>query len=375
MVSFKKKILLGLGVMLILIMGLAANAYAALTPQWVETYQGAKIVYNGKELTGTAQPHVVNSTTFVPLRMLMDNFGKNVVWDSVNSRVVIADGAAGGDKDAQITALQKKVTELQSTIDSLNSKISDLEDDNDSDSDSDNDSDSNIGDIEDNLSDFLEDAGDDYFNDDNIVVEFNLSGDEDELEYKIEIDFDDADDYNDLAEVSQSTIKSFLNKVKSEISSEIDGTDYDDAEITGKLVDSDNSDYYVEYEDGSYTFNLDDEDDISTSDIEENLYDVLSSANYFSDNGIGITASISGGEDDLAYTIKLDFENADDYDDLKEISESSLKSFMKLALSTINSKIDNTDYEDAKITGKLVDSDNSDYYVEYNGSSYTYSWD
>jgi len=384
MASFYKKVLLGLGVMLVLIMGLAANTYAALTPQWVEAYQGAKIVYNGKELTGTAQPYIVNSTTLVPLRMLMDSFGKNVVWDSVNFRVVIADGtstAAGGDKDAQITALQNKVAELQNTIDTLNSKISDLEDD---DSDSDSDSDISVSDIEDDLIDAFEDAGEDYFDDDNIVVSIELSGDDDELEYTIEINFEDADDYDDLKDVSESDIKSFLNAVKSEINSEINDTDYDDADIVGELIDDDNSNYYVEYEDGSYTYSWDedededddDDDDTSTSDIEETLNDTFAYAgkNYFNDDGIGVDISLSGDEDDLAFTIELDFEDSADYADLRAVSQSKLKSFLNAVISTIVSRTDDTNYEDAEITGTLVDSDTSSYNVDYNGSSFTFSW-
>jgi len=118
-------------------------------------------------------------------------------------------------------------------------------------------------------------------------------------------------------------------------------------------------------------------DDTSVSDIEDTLNDYFGDAgdDYFGDDGIDVTTSLDGDEDDLAYTIKLDFDDADDYDDLTEVSTTNIETFLNAVNSRINTEIDDTDYEDADITGKLVDNDDSSYYVKYNGSSYTYSWD
>ena len=73
--------------------------------------------------------------------------------------------------------------------------------------------------------------------------------------------------------------------------------------------------------------------------------------------------------------MKLDFSDADDYDKLSELDESDIETFLTAVEAEIIDEIDGTDYEDADITGKLVDNDRSSYYVTYDGSDYTYSWD
>ncbi len=117
--------------------------------------------------------------------------------------------------------------------------------------------------------------------------------------------------------------------------------------------------------------------DISISDIKDTLNDYFEDAgdDYFSDDGIDVSIRLSGDEDDLVYTVKLDFSNSDNYEDLTDVSETELESFLNAVESKIKTEIDGTDYEDAGITGKLVDNDNSSYYVKYNGSTYTFGWD
>ncbi|MEN6462247.1 MAG: stalk domain-containing protein, partial [Syntrophomonas sp.] len=334
--------------------------YAVSSAKTIKAYQGIKIVYNGQELTDSTQPYVINNTTFVPLRILMNYFGKAVTWDAVNSRVLITDDSSSlkeqlAQKDAQIKTLQSQITQL-------NSKISNLEDDND------------LSDIEDTLNNYFEDRADDYFDDAGIDVIISLDGDEDDITYLIKLDFDDADDYNYLTDISQTDLKTFLNAVKSKINSEIEDTDYEDADLTGKMVDDNYSSYYVKYNGSSYTFSWDNTD---LSDIEDTLSDYFEDAgyNYFDDDGIDVTISLDGDEDDIEYTIELGFDDADDYSDLTDVSETDLKSFLNAVKSKINSEIEDTEYEDASISGELKDNDTSSYYVEYSNGSYSFSWD
>ncbi|OPY57663.1 MAG: hypothetical protein A4E55_01509 [Pelotomaculum sp. PtaU1.Bin035] len=374
MTYFKKKLLLVLTAALFITTFALTSVYASSNMKTVQAYQGVRIFYNDEELTGDNQPYIINDSTYVPIRMIMDSFGKSIYWDSVNYRVVITDEAGTTEanlkaqlaqRDAQITTLQNKNAELQSTITSLNKKISDLDED-----------DISTSDIKETLIDYFEDAGDDYFDDDGIDVTISLSGDEDDLAYTIKLDFSDADDYANLTKVSTTKIKTFLNAVKSRINNKIDDTNYEDADITGKLIDKDNSSYYVKYNGSSYSFSWDEDDDTSINDIKETLIDYFEDAgdDYFDDDGIDVTISLSGDEDDLAYTIKLDFSDADDYANLTKVSTTKIKTFLNAVKSKINTEIDDTSYEDADITGKLIDNDNSSYYVKYDGSSYTFSW-
>lgn len=362
----KKRVLTGFVVLLVLAVGTAV--YAAPAAVKLTAYQGIKIFYNGTQLTGTDQPYLINNRVYVPLRLLMENFGKGISWDGANSQVLISDnGASVSDLQqlaSEIESLQKENNELKNTIATLNTKL-DNEDE---------DSDASLSDIKSELADEFEDAGSDYFSDSGIDFTFSLTGDEDEISYTIRMDFDDADDYSDLSEVSDSDIEEFLDDVESEISDQIDGTDYEDADIAGKLSDSDDSSLYVRSDDGDYTYSWD-EDDASIDDIEEAVADYLDDygSNYFDDD-VSLDFSLSGDEDDIEYELTIDCSGTA-YDDISEIGESTIKSVMSLVKSRIVKEADGTSFEDADITGTAVDADDSSIYAYYNGSTYSYSWD
>jgi len=234
-------------------------------------------------------------------------------------------------------------------------------------------SETDLSDIADDLEDTFSDAGDDYFSDESIAVTVGLSGDEDDLAYTVKLDFDDADSYDNLTDLSESDIDSFLDDVVSELTDAIDGTDYEEADVIGKLIDNDTSSYYVKDNGSTYTYSW----DFSLSDVRDTLYDDFEDAGdtYFEDDGIATTISLSGDEDDLVCTIRLDFDDASDYDELSDLSESDMESFLEEVMDQISDEIEDTDYEDADITGKLVDNNDSSLYAEYDGSDFTYSWD
>jgi hypothetical protein len=362
-----------LGIMvalLVFLAGMASPAGAATNAKTVQAYQGVKIIYNGQELKDSTPSYIINGTTYIPLRLLMSSFGKGVQWDAASSTVIISDSASAVQANSDVVmALQKQIDQLQSSIASLTSQINNLKG-------SSRTSTTSLSYIRSELNDYFADAGEDYLNDEGIDTSISLTGDEDDLYYVITLDCDDADYYDDITEISQSKLKSLMSAVKSRITSEADGTDYEDADITGKLVDGNRSSYYISYNGRSYTVSWDDED-VSLSDIRSELNDYFADAgeDYLGDSGIDTTIGLSGDEDDLYYTIILDFDYADYYDDVTEVSQTRLRNLMNAVKSRINSEIDNTDYEDADITGILYDDATSSYNVRYNGSSYTFSWD
>ena len=367
--NWRKNTSLFLAVVFFIMLGIVQPVGAASSTKTVQAYQGVTIIYNGQQLTDTTPSYIIDGTTYIPLRMLMSNFGKGVEWNGTNKQVIISDATSGsitGSASQQIVALQNQIDQLQQTIATLDSRVSTLK--------GDSSDDASLSDIKSDLNDYFEDAGDDYFDDDGIDTTISLSGDEDDLVYTITLDFYYADDYDDLKDIGETDLKTLMSAVKSKIASLADDTDYEDADITGKLVDEDESGYYVKYNGSSYTYSWD--DDISLSDIRSTLNDYFEDAgdDYFGDDGITASISLSGDEDDLAYTIKLDFSYADYYSDLTEVSTTDLKDLILAVKSRINSEIDDTYYEDADITGRIYDNDDSDYYVIYDGSSYTFSW-
>ena len=370
MEKIKNRFLIVLITMLVFTVGLTVTAAAAPTPVKVTAYEGIKIIYNGQEVSGSNQPYIINNVTYVPFRLLMENFGKNVSWDAANYKVLITDDTISADQKIQLSNqvvdLQNKNKELQNTITSLNAKIAALEANN---------NDTSTSDIAGEISDYLEDAGDDYFDDAGIDFTYSLSGDEDELVYKIVMDLDDADDYDDLTEISSSDIASYLNAVKSRISLEANDTDYDDADITGKLIDANKSSYYVQYNGSSYAYSWDDDGDIS--DIEESVVDYFADAgdDYFDDDAIEVDISLDGDEDEIEYDVAIDCSDSDsDYTDMRDISTSELKTFLNALKSRINSEIDDTDFADADISGYVYDRNHSSYNIKYDSGSYSFSW-
>lgn len=95
------------------------------------------------------------------------------------------------------------------------------------------------------LTDYFADAGKDYFGDAGIDVTVHLCDDGDGLVYTVTLDFDDAVHTSDLTDLDENEVRSLLKAVKSKITAAVDGTDYEDAEITGKLIASDRTGYYV----------------------------------------------------------------------------------------------------------------------------------
>ncbi len=394
--SFKRDLLIAFASILIVVFG-AVTVYGASNVSTVlQAYKGVKIVYNGTTLTSATEPYIINNSTYVPIRMLMENFGKDITWDAENQQVIINNSAEEIAKDKQIEDLKNEITALNAKIKGLETALGNADTTirtigdtlnkynktivpttstgSNTNTNTTNTGNKTLTDFQSELNKFFKDAGDDYFDDDDIGFNLTLGGNAVELVYDITLDFDDSRKYDRLSQVKQSDVKSLLNIVKSKLTSEISGTDYKNAKITGKLSDQDNSKYYVKYNGSSYTYSWDENDVIS--DVVEYLEDYFEDAGdtYFSDEGIEFEFNLSGDKDSLKYEIYIIFDDADRYDELKDLTKASVKNFLVRVKSCITSEIDGTDYEDAKITGYLYDDDDDDYYVKFNGTSYTYSY-
>jgi len=366
MTKAKKTIMMILVAMALLVFG--ASAVYGANYLTVKAYPGVTIFYNGKQLTDAQQPLIINDYTYVPLRMVMENFGKTVAWDGVNRQVIITNSVAEAQKEADLINLQNENKKLKDTIDQLNATIADLRE---------RGSVADLDDVEDHLADYFEDAGYDYFADSNLIFTFKLSGDKDDIVYDIEADFDDSRKYDDLRDLKTSAIEDFLEDVEAEILDEIDRTDYEDADITGELSDRDNSRYYVKYNGRSYSYSWSSryvDDDLSDIASEVEDYFIDAGDTYFLDDGISVDISLTGDEDQIEYLIKLDFRYADYSDSLEDLSTSRVRSFMNAVKNRIITEADGTYFEDAKIIGELRDSRDSSLYVEYDGRNYDFSY-
>ena len=357
-----------------------------------QTESVISIYINGAKQSFSANPVTVNESILMPMRSLFEALGSSVEWENATQTVTGKRGNTSvklsiGNKQAFINGGSKELNAPPQLINSntyiplrfvseaYGAKVEwkdgavyiQMPEDNIK-------SNNSLEIIKDALNNTFKDAGDTYFDNGNINCAITLSGNKTDLQYAVALGFDDTDDYDALSDLSEPDIKSFLNALKAEITTEIDGTYYKDAYINGILVDSDDSSIYVKYYASSYTFSWNEDSDISN--IESTLNDYFDNAgyDYFDDSEIEISISLDGDEDDFVYDIEMDFSDSSDYDDLTDLSTSDIKSFLNAVKTKITREIDWTDYEDADIIGRLVDNDNSDYFVKYDGSSYNFSW-
>jgi len=210
---------------------------------------GSKTAHvNGQPMSLNIAPRIIGGRTMVPLRSISELLGVTVDWDA-NTHTVYLKTKAGNGNDINKLAIYNKINNKTGIPNTTPPNQQQWHQPNNNVSDN-----ISVSDIEDTLNDYFINAGDDYFGDDGIDIKVSMSGNEDKLTYTITIDFSDADYYTNLTKVSTTKIKTFLNAVKSKIYSKIDDTDYENAVITGKLIDNDHSSYYVKYNGSSYTY-------------------------------------------------------------------------------------------------------------------------
>lgn len=320
---------------LIVTFGFVTVVSAASTKKMLEAWYGAKIIYNNQELISDVQPFIVNGTTYVPLRMLMNTIGKDISWDGVNSKVLIADRPNTTEIDLRT---QLSIKDVQ--ISDLQAKISALEKKGSSSSGS-----SDLSDLEENLNDDYEDYKSKSF-------EITLDGDEDDIEVEIIVS---SSDWNGLSSSNQTTL---LQNICDDIRDE-----YDDARITGvvKKSSSTSSAMAYFYLNSNDTVRMNSDEDILN--LEQELDDTY--RDKFDDYDIPVYLTLSGDEDDLEYRVYFKYSSYDD--EWTDISNTKINNLM----SSIYSDIED-EFDDAEIEGYICDTGSkgtlASYYKASSGS-------
>lgn len=310
-------------------------ASAASTKKMLEAYYGVKIQYNGNILTSSTQPFIVNGTTYVPLRMIMDNFGdKSVQWNGESQTVIITSSVSNME-----AVYMQQVVSRNKQIDELKAQVAKLQDDNAYLRDQINNPDVDLDDLEDDINDDYEDYEDKDFN-------FYLDGDNDKIELTVKVD---QDDWSDL---SQSKKEDLLDDICDDIWDEAE-----DADIEGEVKDGSKvlDEFSVDPDDNVELKDIDDKLDDLAEDIEDDRKD------DWDDEDFDLDLSISGDEDDIEYKVTIDLD--DDQDEWDSLSNTELKGLM----DDIYDDIDD-EYGDADITGVVYDKDSRDNAATYDGS-------
>ncbi|MEF2967678.1 stalk domain-containing protein [Paenibacillus sp. M1] len=236
----KKAVIVGLSTMLVSGLFFANSSFAAdATKTLKAVYSNIKLVYNGQTITSSSgqEPFVVDGSTYVPIRMAGEALGKSLFWDASTKQIIITDVTTPADQQT-ITNLKNEVKELEKKVNTLTSDLNTANSDIKT-------KDAKITSLEaqittlqkavdkkssgDDLDDLEEDLNDDYYNYyKNLDAEISLSGDEDDITVKIEVDEDVWDDYD------SDDQKEFLQEIVDDILDE-----FEDADISGTVRNQD----------------------------------------------------------------------------------------------------------------------------------------
>ena len=283
-------------------------------------YKNLKIICNGQAATLTAQPVIINGSTYLPVRALANVLNKNVDWNEAKQEITITDKT-----NSEVESLKAKLTEKDLQITLLQNQLDK----------------NKVMDIDD-LEDQLIDDYDDY---EDIEWKISLKGDKDDVTVRIDIDLDDFDDEWD--DLSDSDIEDFLQDICDDILDE-----FEDADIEGVIRDSSAKKELV-----SFTVNSKGVVKIETSsdldDLEDDLIDEFDELGDIDELDI----ELDGDEDDITFTVSIDYDDFEDEWD--NLDRDDIEVFMLEIKDFIIDESD-LDFDDANIQGFIVDSSDGD---------------
>lgn len=349
MIQNRKKRILALATSAMLCLSTTSAIYAASTFKNLKAeFPGIKISYNGQVKTGEKEPFIVDSTTYVPIRMVGELVGKAVSWDGATKQILITDGGSSStstpaqsqqvsqltaqlaQKDIELIRLKQEKAALEQQIETLKTE-----------KDRKSNTDLDLDELEDQLID-------DYGKYKSIKFDIELRGDEDDIDVRIKVDLDDYSRY--WSRLSEKDIESFIKDICDDI-----WDVYDDADIEGYIYDTDDREYLIEFEsDSRQRLSFDYAKGIDIADLESDInYDFK---NYFKDFRVSIL--VDGDEDEVDYEVRVDYKDYEDEWDA--LSNSQIRNFLSAIYDDIEDEA-----PDADIRGYVYTSSNRELLAEY----------
>lgn len=285
----------------------------------------ARIVYNGKEASLGIKPVLVEGNNYLSVRALAILFNKSIDWNQKEQIILISDkpDTALESLKSELASKNKSMTELEEKLKQLEKDIKSVK---------------RLSHME--LQDLINDEYGEY---EGVTYRVIISGNEDEIRVKIEID---------LSRDKSSWRHLTINKKKEMVKEicDIVSFEYDHARINGYMKDISSSKrlitfyntYEGELEIGSYkNYNA-----ISTlEDRFNNDYDRCF-------KGIHFAFTLNGNDNSVEYTIYIQKSRFEEEWD--KLSDRTLENFMKKLCSEINNE-----FKGCYITGNTYDTDSS----------------
>jgi len=297
----KKKLLIISSVLLAATFILSAFAFGAVAVKDIKvSYRNIKIQVNGKVIdVGDDEPFIYNNRTYVPIRSVSEALDKVVEWDNNQNMVIIKDKSSSeisqqlAAKDAEIqrltyqsSLLQSKVIELQKTIEELESKKNNKNDD-----------------PKKYIEDYLYDEYSEWKD-----IEFDFKVKESKGDFILTIKFDRSDFKSEWNKLTQSKIINWLEDIYDFVNDE-----FPKAGFEGTIYDTSAKEDLVEFEVNSSGklkvkfYDIDDDYDLDDLEDDLNYYFGSGLTTYDEDFG-KLTANIEVEEyddDEIYITITV----------------------------------------------------------------------
>lgn len=335
----KKKKMIGLLVTtMTLVTAFGFSSYGASATKTLQALYGtSKIIINGKDVTQTIEPFIVDGTTYIPLRVVANTFNKKVDWNPLTSTANITDDLTQVNEHFQAEILKRdvEIMNLQSRLKQLEKEVESKK--------------------EISLSDLEKQLNKDYGEYKNIEFDISLSGSASKVNVKIDVDlYDYKKEWNGL---SSSKRESYLQDIVDDVLEA-----YDEANVYGSIKDIDAKKTILEFTTTSKgVVKIEKESSTSTktiSKLEKELDDEY--YNYF--RGIDLYIDLEGDEDNIEFYAELDYDKHGSA--WNRLSNDEVKKFMSYIYDDIEDEL-----RDAKIKGYVYDTYDSENLATYSRTS------
>lgn len=304
----------------------------------------ARVVYNGKEANLGVKPVLISGHNYLPIRALSVLFDKNISWDQKENAIIISDKT-----NPELENLKSKLTDRDKSIAELQEKVKKLE-----------------YDLQSNkrlsIKELQDKINNEYGEYDGVTYRVILSGNEDEIRVKIEVDL--SRDKSAWGRLSTADKEEMVNEIYREINSQ-----YGFAKIKGYIKDINVSkklmSFHYDWEGSFERSSYRNHSTIST--LEDSFND--SYGRYF--GNIHFTYALNGNDSRMEYTIYIQRDRFEE--EWNKLKDSALKNFMKKLCSEISDK-----FSKCHITGIVYDTDSGSqlaYCEQVPGGTFTFERD
>lgn len=200
---------------MILTLSIASTGFATDTVANLKAYyRNIKLYRNGIQVQTSAEPFIVDGTTYLPVRAVSELLDKDVTWNQATYSIGVNDKPGTADVNAllqQVVNQQQTILQLQAKVKSLETQVA-----------------TKVMDLDD-MEDYL---NDEYGYSNKIEYDIDLSGTKDKMQVRIYVDLYDYSTKWDALTSTQK--KTYLQDIVDDILEE-----YEDATITGFIEDID----------------------------------------------------------------------------------------------------------------------------------------